>query len=246
MRPVARLTLFHLLANALLLWLGYYWLGVGEGRMTALLWSFAVALAIIAFTGWTYGATFVFFSEANQERRVVPAYRTALRHLAPLTLALLATLAVYYGLARWAGYSLNPASTLASYLTLKLRKPVSPQAVLRVFNGVLWVVRWVIVPVLLIPLLANIASRGWAGWRAFGSRWFYWIAAPVALLCAMWIPLRLLGWVPHVGSFGAEMASFVVRAVLAYLLFIAGWLVLAFAISAGKPRFTQPSTAVSP
>jgi hypothetical protein len=246
MRPVARLTLIHVLANALLLALGYYWLGVGEGHIPSLLWSLLVALALVVCTAWTYGAAFAFFSEADSERGVLPAYLIALRHLAPLTVAVLVALALYYGLARWAAYSPNPASTVASYLTLKLRKPVSPHAVLRVFNALLWLVRWVLVPVLLIPLLAAIASRGWAGWRAPRFRWLYWIAAPVSLLCALWIPLRLLGWVPHVGSFPVEMASFVVRAVLAYLLFIAGWLALAFVTSRSRPSLTQPSTVVSP
>jgi hypothetical protein len=246
MPAVARLALFHVLANALLLWLGYYWLGLGEGHMPALIWSLFVALALVGCTGWIYGAAFAFFSEAKTERQVLPAYRIALRHLAPLTLALLVTLALYYGLARWAAYSPDPAATFASYLTLKLRKPVKPQSVLRAFNVALWIVRWVIVPVLLIPLMANIASLGWAGLRARKWRWIYWVAMPAALLCAQWIPLHLLGWVPHVGSFPAELASFVVRAVLAYLLFIAGWLALAFVTSRGKPSLTQASTVASP
>jgi hypothetical protein len=242
MRPVARFTLLHVLANALLLGAGYYWLGVGEGRMSALLWSFLLALALVACTSWTYGASLVFFTN----KQIGPAYRTALRHLTPLVLATLLTLAIYFLLARWASYSPNPASSVASYLTLKLRKPVSPHAVLRVFNTVLWVLRWVIVPVLLIPVLANIAARGWSGFRGLRSRWFDWLAAPVLLLCALWIPLRLLYWVPHFGSFGAEMASFISRASLAYLLFIAGLLALAFVTSLGRPRVAQPSTVVSP
>jgi len=242
MRPVARLTVCHVLADALLLTLGYYWLGVGEGRMPALLWSFLVAFALVTLTAWTYGAVFVFFSVGH---KVAPAYRIALRHLTPLTVTVLAVLAIYYGLARWGEYSTNPASTLASYLTLKLRKPVSPHAVSRIFNVALWVVRWVTVPALLAPLLANIATHGWAGCRVRALRWFYWIAAPAALLCAIWLPLRILGWVPQTGSFTAELASFVLRAFVAYLLFMAGWLALAFVTSAGKPRFTQPSTVAS-
>jgi hypothetical protein len=242
MRPVAGFALVHVVANALLLGAAYYWLGVGEGRMSALLGSFLLALVLVACTSWTYGASLVFFTD----KRIVQAYRTALRNLAPLILAVLLALAIYFLLAQWASYSPNPASTVASYLTLKLRKPVSPHAVLRIFNAVLWIVRWVIVPGLLIPVLASIASRGWSGFRDWSSRWFHWIAAPALLLCALWIPLHLLYWVPHFGSFGAEMASFVSRASLAYLLFIAGWLALAFVTSVGRPRVAQPSTVVSP
>lgn len=245
MRPTAILALIHALLSALLLAIGYYWLGVGEGRLPVLAWSFLVAFALIGLISWTYGASLVFF----EQRQIGPAYRTTLRNLVPVLLLVLIALTVYFLLAAWASYSPDPASTLASYLTLKTRKPVSPAAVLRVFNAVLWIVRWIILPVLLVPVLANIASRGWSGFRSFGSlaaRWVYWLAAPASLLCAFWIPLRLLGWVPHAGSFGAEMASFILRAALAYLLFIAGWLLLAFLTSGGNPRVTQPSTVVSP
>ena len=35
MRSLGAMTLAHLAANALLLWLGYYWLGVGETRASS-------------------------------------------------------------------------------------------------------------------------------------------------------------------------------------------------------------------
>ena len=47
---LAKLALTHALANALLLWLGYYWLGLGEGRAAALSWSALVALALVSVT----------------------------------------------------------------------------------------------------------------------------------------------------------------------------------------------------
>ena len=66
------------------------------------------------------------------------------------------------------------------------------------------------------------------------------------LVCALWIPLQLMGWAPHVGGFGMEMFSFVVRLIAAYLLFVGAWLALTFLTSGGNPRVTQSSTAVSP
>ncbi len=171
------------------------------------------------------------------------AWRTALRNLLPLAIAAVAVIVVYYLLDRWADYSSKPASTLASYLTLKFRKPVKPSSVLRAFNVALWLVRWAIVPVLLLPMLSAIASGGWRGFRAFGAltrKWLYWIEAPLLLVCAVAIPLKLLGWVPQVGGFGMETVSFVLRAGVAYLLFVAAWLTLAFVTSGGTPA-SHPS-----
>lgn len=242
------MTLLHLVANALLLWLGYYWLGVGESRASMLAWSACVAVLIVGLGCWAYGAALVYFQE-QEKRRTITAWRTALRNLLPLAIAAIMVGMIYWLLARWADYSTKPAFQIASYLTLKFRTPVRPTSVAGVFNVLLWVVRWGVLPALLLPMVSVIAARGWGGFRAIGAhahRWLYWIEVPLLLLSTLWIPLKLLGWVPHVNGFSMETVSFTLRATFAYLLFGASWLVLAFITSGGKPRFTQSSTVASP
>jgi hypothetical protein len=246
MSALRRLALAHLLANAVLLGCGYYWLGIGESRTTALAWSALIAILLIALACSTYGATFAFFAERRQVRL---AWKIAIRNLLPLSAAAAAIAVAYWLLALLEDYSSDPAFTIASFLTLKLRKPVTPASVLRVFDDVLWLIRWVVLPVVLLPMLAAISTRGWQGFEMIGAgarKWWYWFAAPLLLLGAAWAPLKLLGWKPRFESFALEMVSFLLRATFAYLLFGAAWLALAFATSAGKPRFTQSSTTVSP
>jgi hypothetical protein len=248
MRALRTLAILHLVVNALLLWLGYSWLGIGETRAATLIWSFLVALLIASLACWTYGAAFAFF-RIEDRPGVWRAWRTALRNLAPLGLAMLCLAVIYVLLQRWADYSPDPAARVASYLTLHLRKPVRPASVLRIFSAGLWLVRWVVLPVLWLPLVPAIAEKGWAGFRVWGSpgrRWIFWLQAPLLLLGALWLPFKLLDWVPHLSSFSAQMASFSARFLAAYLLFIACGLLLAFVTSGGRPRFTQPNTAVSP
>ena len=245
LRTVAGL---HLLANAALLWIGYYWLGLGETRASTLVWSALVAVLILGLGCWAYGSVLVYF-QPEGERQAIAAWRATARTLLPLALVALAMVVLYFLLAAWSDYSSKPASAIASYLTLKIRKPVKPASVLRVFNVGLWLIRWVAIPVLLLPTVASIASRGWAGYRASGQlhrSWLYWIEVPVLLVCALWAPLKLLNWVPGVNGFSMEMASFVLRAGVAYLLLVAAWLALAFVTSGGKPLFTQPKTVASP
>lgn len=248
MRALRGLTVVHVLANVAVLWLGYYWLGIGETRAATLLWSLLIAVIVAGLGCWTYGASFAFF-DVQQNRRVSAAWKSALRNLLPLAVAAAAVGVIYYVLSMWDDYSSHPASQVASYLTLKLRKPVRPASVLRVFRLVLGLVRWVVLPVLLLPMISAISSRGWGGFRRVGSlarKWIYWIQAPLLLLCAVWAPLEILSWVPRVHGFGFEAASFTVRALVAYLLFVVAWLVLAFVTSSGTPRFTQSKTADSP
>lgn len=163
----------------------------------------------------------------------------------PLIAAGLALVLVYVLLSRWETYSAQPAFRIASWLTLTLRKPVKPASVGAVFGFVLWIVRWVILPVLFFPILKAIAQNGWFGFRHHGPRtWLSWLEVPVLLWLAFKAPLILIYWVPRLNGFVLQTASFTFRALLAYLLFNGAWLVLGR--TPGRPRATQPSTVVSP
>jgi hypothetical protein len=244
MKPAIRnLCLLHLCGNALLLWGGYYWLGVGESSGGKLVWSAFVALACVCAALWLHGAAMAYFRDS-------PApFISAARNLFPVLLAALAALGIYLLLARWQSHTAQTAFQIASYITLKLRKPLKPDTVSHVFDAVFWIVRWAVLPVILLPLFAALASLGWSGFRGgfwgAAKRWLYWIETPALLVCAFWVSLKLIGWVPHMNSFGMEMASFVVRALAAYLLMTAALLLLEFFTSAGSPRSSQPSTVVS-
>jgi hypothetical protein len=220
--------LVHLTANIAILALGYYWLGIGESRTSALILSISIALIWLILTAWTYGAS-------------LAGFRQALRNLLPLIAAGLALVLMYLLLARWETYSAKPAFRIASWLTLTLRKPIKPASVAAAFGFVLWIVRWAILPVLFLPVVTAIARQGWSGFRARGTRtWLYWMEVPVLLWLAFKAPLLLIYWVPRLNGFVLQTTSFSVRALIAYLLFTGAWLIL------GRPRATQPSTVVSP
>ncbi len=188
----------HLAGNALLLALGYYWLGLGEARAADVLWSAIIALAIVAGACWLHGSAFA------------QSDKLALRHL-PWTVAVaLLAFAVYMALPVGKGW---------------------------------WIARWIVLPPLFVALFAGAASHGWRVWRGFSMRVF---AAPVIVFLGVWVPLRLLGWVPHLSSFAMEMTSFIVRAAIAYLLFVVAGMRLGHLMSAGIPRVTQSKTVSLP
>jgi hypothetical protein len=240
-----RLCLLHFVANALLLWLGYDWLGVAESTQARLVFSALYALVLLAVVCWLYGATFVYFRRGSG---IVACLRTALRHLAPLVAGAVLVLVVY-GLVSWAASSAaQPAFKIASWLTLHLRKPVKPAAVARVFQAAFWVIRWIVLPVALLPMASALAARGWRGFSAFTwrSSWRYWIAVPLLLLAGLQLPFLLLRWIPRFEAFAMQFASFSLRMLAGYLLFVAAVLMLAYATSRGRPELSQPSTAVGP
>src|ERR1035438_8354405 len=184
----------NLVADALLLWLGYLWLGVAESTRALLLFSALSALGILALACWFHGATLVFFRKGDgPEVGIKDAFRTALRHLPVLLVAAILILALY-GLLAWAAAATGqPAFRLASWLTLKLRTAVKPTTVARIFLGGFWIVRWVILPIALLPMASGIAARGWRGFGEFTWRtgWRNWLEVPLLLVAGLLLPFVL-------------------------------------------------------
>src|SRR5262245_8896667 len=120
MRQVAAI---QLIGNAIALWLGYYWLSIGEARTGLLLWSLTIALFTAALFLWIHGAGLAWSHEPARAPFVA-----ALRHLPALFAAAALILLLYIGISALEDALHNPAFRLASWLTLKLRKPVRPSA----------------------------------------------------------------------------------------------------------------------
>jgi hypothetical protein len=239
----------HLTGNALLLYIGYRWLGMGESDGAHLAASIAILFLCIFGGLWLHGTTLAYFDRAMR-LNVRNAALRCFRHILPLLTLAVTAAAVDILLAWWHDSFQHRAFLIGSYTTMTLRKPVSPSAVERWFHGFIWILRWVIVPVLFLPLAAGAALDGWAGirWRSLSRvrRVSYWLEVAGLLRCAFWVPLKLFHWVPHIDSFSGQVASLVVRAGAGYLLFIAALLSLEFLTSSGRPRTTQVNTASTP
>jgi hypothetical protein len=248
-RSTSMLSIAHLIGNALLLYIGYRWLGMGESDGPHLAASIAVLLVFIFGALWLHGTTFAYFDRAARLNFRHAALR-CFRHLLPLLTLAVTAAAIYVLLAWWRDSFQHRAFVIGSYTTMTLRKPVSPSAVERWFHAFIWILRWVIVPVFFLPLAAGAALEGWAGirWHSLRPlrRVTYWLEAAALLLCAIWVPLKLVHWVPHIDSFSGQVASLVVRLGMGYLLFIAALLSLEFFTSSGRPRVTQVNTASTP
>jgi hypothetical protein len=246
-RGSRNLLLLHLAANALLLWLAYEWLSVDESSTGKLALSSVDAAAILTLWVWLHSATLVFF-RLGAAPRINDAFRMALRHLPLLVLGALLALGLYAMVSQAQQATAKPAFQFASWLTMTLRKPVKPAAVTRMFQAAFWILRWAVLPALLLPLASALAGTGWRGWREISGRRSlrYWILVPLLTACGLWLPFVILGWKPRMSSFELEATSFTVRAVVSYLLAVGALLALAVATSRGRPLFSHEITVPKP
>lgn len=230
-----RLWLVNLVINAVLLAGVWEWLGIGDssGGQVALTSLFGLALIFIAL--WLWDGTLAWFSLAPGER-LRAAFARALRTLAPFALLVVIAIAVYWLLNRAEDRASDWAATAASWLTLKLTRPVHPVSIGRTLLWILRILEWLAAPLVLLPIGASVASDGWRGFGrgAFGAlcrRW-YLLACPALLIAAFWVPYLITHWVPHLKGMRIETASAMVRFAVAWLILITGWIALA---SISKP-----------
>jgi hypothetical protein len=249
MRSRILLCAAHVVGNASLLLLGYYWLGLGESDAAHLALSAAVIVFFALAAVWLHGTAFVLFRR-SENQMFARAARLALRNLVPLFLLGVVVLCLY--LALWHFYYSfgHEAFNIGSYSTMKLRRPVAPNNVLKAFQAFIWFLRWFVVPVLAFPLASEIAQKGWSGYSLApfkrSKKVLYWLEAGLLTVAAVLVPLYLVLWIPTMSSFSMQVFSVVARFGLGYLMFTGGLLALEFVTSAGSPPVTQLSTAVSP
>jgi hypothetical protein len=231
-----QLVAVQLVGNAAALLLFYYWLSIGEARAGLLAWSFTVALFTAVLFLWIHGAGLAYGLNPGAS-----PFLTALRRLPALLAAAIVVLLLYVALAKLQDACADPSFRLASWLTLKLRKPVKPATVLGIVAVIFWLVRWIVLPVVLLPWLRTALTWRRPPGLPGRAQWTQRLLMPLLLLCALWLPFHILHWRPLMTNFPLEMASFILRAAIAYLLFTGGLLALE-----GMPLFTQRNRAVSP
>jgi hypothetical protein len=132
------------------------------------------------------------------------------------------------------GFTIEWAKPVASWATMLSQQPVTFLTVNAVFVWTLDFVRWVVLPLVFFASFAGFATAAvrkgrkrawqghalrniknplyWAGWLAFAG-------------LGLWLPAKLIGWVPAIEGIPAATASMVARFGVAMAVAIVCWLV---------------------
>jgi hypothetical protein len=212
-----RFWLMQLIGNALALWFGFMWLGIGDSRAGQLAEMVIFGLLIFVPWLWLQNAMFAYF--ADREAGIASAFGKGLRTLAKFAGIVVVFVLVVWALGLLAGPLGRAGQATASWLTFHIRKPVKPVWFVRGYLALLWGARWIVVPVIFLPLFA--------GYRKLAGRVF-WLEYLIALVLGFWVPGLLISWVPHLAGSVAQVLSFLLRFGLAYLLMVTSWIAIGF------------------
>jgi hypothetical protein len=242
------LWLLHLIANAVLLAWIYQWLGIPDQTVSDLIFSVLSALAIVTLTLWLHGATLAYFGAAHSpssgRETLRPAIRTSLGNLPAFAVWAAMLIVVLWLLIQLTDYQPKVSNWIASLVTLRLRRPLAPARVSEVLSWASALVGYVLVPVLLLPCGAGAARLGFRGfgWTHLRTaaetlgRARYWLVIVFLFAMGAMTPYLLVLWAPRVEGVYYETASLIARFVIAYVIAVTAWLLVASTVGLFSDR----------
>jgi hypothetical protein len=242
----------QLIGNAALVLAVYQWLWIPDRTRGDLALTAISGIAILAVALWLHGATLAYFRMAHAaagEPRMGTAFWTALRRLPALAIWTFVVVVVAWWILQLMRFSAPVSTYVASWLTLTLRRPVSPATVGWIYGWLVWFAAFVKWPFMLLPWAESAIHNGFAAYRwpnlrrpvRTAMRPRYWLQWLAAFAIGAVIPCLLVNWTPSVSGIPAETTSLVIRFLIAYVIAVAAWLLMASTLGAWGEK-----TAASP
>jgi hypothetical protein len=228
---VAKLWLLNFVGNAAALAAWYFWLLVPDAHGWQVAGSLLAAACIVVLVIWLRAGTFAYcrLAEFRDSGAVWRAFRHSLRHLVALALWAVVLAALLWFLI-W--LRIYPPQ-FGVWLWQKLPESVrfaSPRQLALWADWLLWFLILVVVPAMWLPVATTVAAAGFGkhvvcSWRVL-RRAMYWVWFCVLVFVGVYIPYKLIWWIPNVDDLRKQAWSMGLRFFAAYMLLITAWIVL--------------------
>lgn len=248
-----RLWLLQFFVNPLLLGLFTLWLLIPVANAFHIALNiFVLVLLVVAFLLLHAGTLNYFFSQtANEPAPLRSAFAAALRNLLPVALcaALLYLLFLLAGVL--GAYTDAYPPYLRSIMPAFLRRHVGLSTIQGFFDALLFALRWILVPGLVLPFLASASHlgfrgfgrRGFAAWKLAVPSVSYWVLLIFAALVGVLATQKIMGMTPdfRTSTFAQEKNSLILRASASYLLGLFAWMLVCSLVGRRAGKSEMPS-----
>lgn len=238
------LLLLNLIAVPALLAAFWGWLYIPVSSVVLVIASVAVlavlVLALLLLMAYTYCAYYAeqhpLHPVSSQGIRlpVIPVGKRSMM-ATPILAGWFVAFGLLCGSIGWlGGFTLDWAKPVASWLTMLSQQPVTFYTVNAVFVWVLDFLRWVVLPLFFFASFAGIVTaalrkgrkRAWQGHALRNLKSpLYWAGWLGFAALGLWLPAKLIGWVPAIEGIPAATASMLARFGVALVLAVVCWLV---------------------
>jgi hypothetical protein len=224
---VIKLWLLNLVANAAVLLVWYFWLLIPDAHGWQVAASAVIGVAVVLSVLWLRAGTLAWFrmSEFRNQARIAPAYRRALRYVPALAFWVLV-----FVLIAWFLWSLHPLIPQAAvWFRQKLSAGPPPRNIMNDLNWLLLVVIFYLMPTLWLPIATTVSAAGvhpdhLARSRRVWKRPHYWLWLAFLLTIGLWIPYKIVWWIPDLQTLRHQAWSMGARFALAYVIAISAFI----------------------
>jgi len=226
---IVRLWLLNLVANAALVAAGYFWLLIPDARGWQVAGSALLAVMVVVSVLWLRAGTLAYFRivQFRRDGTVWRAYRHTLRHVPALALWVLV-----FVVCAWLLLSLNPyVPQFAVWFRQKLNAGPSPRNILADLNWLIVLLIGIVMPALWLPIATTVSSVGFKPENIVRTRrvWkqpLYWLCFAVLLALGIYIPYKLVWWIPDLQTIRQQAWSMGLRFLIAYTIGVTAFLVV--------------------
>ena len=231
-----QLWLIHFFANAFLFSLFAAWLLIPVSSAGYLILSvLLVLLLFVAALVLHAGTLNYFYSQSrNGSAPLKEVFACALRNSLAVLICTVAVYLVWLAVGKMDVYQETFPAYLRSMTPMFLREHTGLPVFQGLFDAILFALRWILVPGLVLPFLAS-ASR--LGFRGFGPQGFatwkkairgvaFWSIVILSALLGVLATQKIMGWTPdfRTSTFTGETVSLIFRGLASYLLGLFAWL----------------------
>ena len=242
-----RLWLFQFVGNAVIIFTFILWLQIPDSYWWQLFFQAVIALGMLAGALLLHGGTLNYCSDLCDDKNATlrPAFKNAFKHLPAFALSLAVLGVLLYFALKLDNYQYQLLGYLRSEMPAWLRRHISEHAMDNLYNGFVFIIRWIVVPGLILPLCLLCVRTGFRGfirlrawWRAVRNLAF-WIVLILAAIVGVYCTGKIMYWLlnPKTATLTGEKIWLVFRMFVSSLLVLFSWLWVCFMMARAN---TQP------
>jgi len=224
---IAKLWLLNLVANAALLAIWYFWLLIPDAHGWQVAGSAVIAVVVVALVLWLRAGTLAWFriAEFRKDRDIWLAFRSSLGHVPALGIWVLVF--VFFAWMLWGLHGYVPQ--FAVWFRQKLGTGPPPRNIMNDLNWLLLLIVGCVMPGLWVPMATTISAVGFHPEHIILSRrvWkrpLYWLWFCLLLGVSIYIPYKLVRWIPDLQTLRQQAWSMGARFLVAYLIGVTGFI----------------------
>jgi len=252
-----RLWLLQFFLNPLLFGLFTLWLLIPlASAFHVALNIFVLVLLVAAFLLLHAGTLNYFYSQdANETASLRTAFAGALRNLLPVALGAALLYLLFLLASAASAYTDAYPPYLRSIMPAFLRRQVGLSTIQGFFDALLFALRWILVPGLVLPFLASASHlgfrgfgpRGFAAWKHTVLSLSYWAFLILAVLLGVLATQKIMGMTPdfRTSTYAQEKNSLILRASASYLLGLFAWMLVCSLVGRHREKLLNTENGVS-